>query len=105
MSNKTQQQTKMLYFTRLTTFMDLIREGAEGKFPPSYLISQIIDSVQCRVDHQHGVGQRLVLQLTHGKHPVIQPGAGACPEGFLQATNTQNRINKGLNGTVYNTRS
>ena len=60
-----------------------------------HLIGQIVDTVQSRMDHQHGVGQRLVLQLTHGEDAVIQPGAGAGPEGFLQRAyiSRQNCIN------------
>lgn len=73
-------------------------EAAEGDFSHPHLIGQVVHSVQSRVDHQHGIGQRLVLQLTHGKHPVIQSGAGSCPECFLQGahTNTLTWINTGL---------
>lgn len=58
-----------------------------GRHP--HLIGQVVDPVESGVDHQHGEGQRLVLQLVHGKHSVIQPGAGAGPEGFLQSKQDQ----------------
>lgn len=54
-----------------------------GSLLGSHLIREVVHSVQGRVDHQHGVDQRLVLQLGHGEDPVVQPGAGAGPEGFL----------------------
>lgn len=54
-----------------------------GSLIVSHLIREVVHSVQGRVDHQHGVDQWLVLQLGHGEDPVVQPGAGAGPEGFL----------------------
>lgn len=51
-----------------------------------YLVSQVIQSVQRWVDHEHEVCQRLGLQLTHGEHAVIQSSAGAGPERSLDIT-------------------
>lgn len=52
--------------------------------PVTYLICKIVNSVQSRMDHEHQVSQGLVLQLTHGKHTLIQPCARSSAEGFLQ---------------------
>lgn len=57
-----------------------------------HLISEVINTVERWVNHQHGVGQRLVLQLAHGEHPVIQPGAGPRPEGLLEHEQRGNMI-------------
>lgn len=87
-----------LFFAHFEVTLLLLFTNLFPRAESPYLVSQIINTVQSRVDHQHGVGQRLVLELRHGKHSVVQLGTGAHPERFLHDahTNTQNWINTSL---------
>lgn len=37
------------------------------------------------MNHSHQLLQRLSLEFAHGKDPLVQPRAGARPQGFLKA--------------------
>lgn len=54
----------------------------------SHLVRHVVQPVQVGVDHPHQLLQRLRLELTHGEDALVQPRAGACPQGFLEATGT-----------------
>lgn len=36
------------------------------------------------MNHPHHLLQRLRLELAHGEDPLVEPGAGAGPQGFLK---------------------
>lgn len=38
------------------------------------------------MNHSHQLLQRLSLEFAHGKDPLVQPRAGARPQGFLKAS-------------------
>lgn len=48
-----------------------------------YLIGEVIDAVQVRVDHAHDLLYWLTLELAHRKHPLVQPCACPRPQRFL----------------------
>lgn len=49
----------------------------------SHLVGHIVQPIQVRMNHPHQLLQRLSLELTHGKDPLVQPRARSCPQGFL----------------------
>lgn len=48
-----------------------------------YLFGHVVDAVQVRMNHTHDLMQRLTLELTHGKHSLVQTGAGTSSQSFL----------------------